>query len=138
MRLAQNGARNNIPKILVLLTSGSRSYTDLEDPVVVAQELRDQGIKLIVVGIPFHEDSKLVDFGGTAEKVFIADNATHLNSAHFIENVTKIACELGMYIELYLLKTYIMSILLYFLFVFRSAGKEGREIGFHQTPERQN
>ena len=75
MHLAQNGARNNISKILVLLTSGSRSYTNIEDPVVVAQELRDKGIKLIVVGIPFYKDAKLVDLGGTAEKVFIADNS---------------------------------------------------------------
>ena len=41
----------------------------------MAQELRDKGIKLIVVGIPFYKDAKLVDLGGTAEKVFIADNS---------------------------------------------------------------
>ena len=55
----------------VLLTSGSPFYTILEDPVLVAQELRHKGITLNIVGIPFNKEAELLDLGGTAENVFI-------------------------------------------------------------------
>merc|ERR1712168_1452028 len=47
-----NGARANVPKILILLTDGSQTAdADAEDPGDIADELRAVGISLIVVGI---------------------------------------------------------------------------------------
>ena len=94
----ENGARDDVPKLLVLLTDGSQTQSrNPEDPGVVAQEIRDEGIKLIVVGMGSSTDeAELLNIGGTAENVFSADNFNDLISDQFIGNVTKITCQLGM------------------------------------------
>ena len=52
MFTAQNGARVQTPKILVLLTDGSQTNDkDAEDPSMIAEEMRSHGIALLVVGI---------------------------------------------------------------------------------------
>ena len=102
----KNGARDNVPKLLVLLTDGAQTKRVInnhnpEDPGVVAQEIRDEGIKLIVVGMGNGtKESQLINIGGTAENVFSADTFDDLIADQFIENVTKIACQLGKYLEL--------------------------------------
>ena len=47
-----NGGRQNIPKIIILLTDGEQTKGNgAEDPSVVAEEIRKMGISTIVVGM---------------------------------------------------------------------------------------
>ena len=48
--IASNGGRENIPKIIILLTDGEHSGGN-EDPIVIAKEIRAVGISTIVIGI---------------------------------------------------------------------------------------
>ena len=105
LRLAQSdmftpsaGSREGVPKILVLLTDGEQT-TDgeaYEDPSMVAKEVREAGINMLVVGmgrgIKFAE---LESIAGTSDLVFTADTFEELISVPFVRRVSATSCEIG-------------------------------------------
>lgn len=54
----QNGARDNVPKILILLTDGSQTGRGSIDPVIPAEELRKTGVFIVVIAIGSQTDMK--------------------------------------------------------------------------------
>ena len=117
LRLAQkelfalkNGGRPTIPKILILLTDGSQTPgADAEDPAVVADELRYDGITVLVVGIGKGINAlELGKIAGGSDKTFTAASFTDLMAVDFVANVTDTSCVAGM---VYLLLFYFHTIL---------------------------
>ena len=48
---SENGGRPNVPDILILLTDGTQSKVQgAEDPATIAEEIRQSGIHMIVIG----------------------------------------------------------------------------------------
>lgn len=98
LRLAKGklmiGARKDAPKLIFLLTDGSQTKdSDAVDPAVLAKELRDDGIKLIVIGIG--KGTKLDELeriAGTSSNVYMAKDFNALISSAFVENVAKAGC----------------------------------------------
>ena len=104
LRLAQkelfavkNGGRPTIPKILILLTDGSQTPgKDAEDPAVIANELRYDGITVLVVGIGKGiNPGELGKIAGGADKAFTASSFTDLTHGDFVANVTDTSCVAG-------------------------------------------
>lgn len=95
MFLAANGARTNMPKVVVLLTDGSQTKAPgFESPVKVANELRSSGITLIVVGMGAGvKPRELADVAGGPDKTFTADSFKGLLSNGFMKSVKAKACE---------------------------------------------
>lgn len=95
MFTVQNGARNGLAKVLVLLTDGSQTKRhDSEDPAMIAEELRNEGIALIVVGMGggiSHNELKKI--AGSEDNVFIATSFNLLLSEKFIKVVRDKACK---------------------------------------------
>jgi len=93
----ENGARPNLPKILILLTDGSQTRgRGAEDPGDISDELRASGITIIVVGIGSGTDKKeLDDMAGGKDKAFSAASFDELVDGDFIEKLTYKSCEAG-------------------------------------------
>lgn len=74
---SQNGARNGIAKVLFLFTDGSQTGFDgAEEPAVIASELRNSGIHVIVIGIGENVNStELRKIAGGDANVFKASFA---------------------------------------------------------------
>ena len=93
-----NGARVDLPKILILITNGKQTqHEDTKDPVTLADELRKAGIIIIVVGfgtgINREELSKIA--GGTegvSDMLFTSASLTALHDTTFIKSVQDKAC----------------------------------------------
>lgn len=96
----QNGARAGIPKLLILLTDGSQTKdVDAIDPAVVAKEIRDKGVILLVIGIGKNTNhQELLKIAGKAANVYQASNFDELKSSKFIDDVSKSSCEKGKYV----------------------------------------
>eukprot|EP00794_Sanderia_malayensis_P005383 gene5383-6056_t len=94
---SRNGARASIPKLLVLLTDGAQSAdADAVDPGVLAKEIRQAGVKLIVIGIGSKVDSKeLLHMAGDKSNLYEASNFDELISPSFLDSVSKTGCELS-------------------------------------------
>ena len=92
-----NGARPGIPKILVLLTDGSQTAdADAVDPGDIADEIRDQGIKVLVIGIGAGvNQTELLHLGGGQANTFSAASFDELVSSSFIKKVVEKKCEVG-------------------------------------------
>ena len=92
-----NGARPGIPKILVLLTDGSQTAdADAVDPGDIADELRDQGIRVLVIGIGGGvNQTELLHLGGGQANTFSAASFDELVSSSFIKKVMEKKCEVG-------------------------------------------
>ena len=92
-----NGARPGIPKILVLLTDGSQTEdADAVDPGSIADELRAQGIKVLVIGIGGGvNQTELLHLGGGQANTFSAASFDELVSSSFIKKVMEKKCEVG-------------------------------------------
>ena len=105
LRLAQremfnhsNGGRPGVPRVLILLTDGSQTKdSDAEDPAVVAEELRNQSVIIIVVGIG--SDINLLELnniaGGNRNRFFNANSFSDLISNEFINKVKGSGCKAG-------------------------------------------
>ena len=94
----QNGGRPNVQKILILLTDGSQTPTPgAEDPGDIADEIRNAGITVLVVGIGANTNpAELKDMaGGNDDKVFSAKSFDELVSADFISNIAGSTCVVG-------------------------------------------
>ena len=96
--LSANGGRPGIPKVLILMTDGTQSQdADAEDPNRIASEIRNKGIKLVIIGIGTGVDKKeLLKLGGNhKEDIFTASTFEELLKAPFIDAVTKSSCDAG-------------------------------------------
>ena len=95
MFTAENGGRPNVPKLIILLTDGSQTKdADAVDPGGIAEELRQSGIKLIVVGIGKNVNvAEMLRIAGRASNVYEARNFDQLTSRKFIDQISKSSCE---------------------------------------------
>ena len=97
----ENGARDGVEKILIVILDGSQTNTPgSEDPTVVADELRAEGVKVIVVGIgPEVSDSEVLKIAGNERsRVFTANTFDDLSASSFTNAVLNTSCP-GMYIR---------------------------------------
>ena len=94
-----NGARPGIPKLLILLTDGSQTNdADAVDPGDIADKIRQQGIKVLVIGIGDGVNkTELNHLGGGPENTFNAASFDELVSGEFTNKVVKKNCEIGKY-----------------------------------------
>ena len=99
---SSNGARPGVPKILVLLTDGSQTQdSDAIDPGDVADDIRSNGIRVLVIGIGAGvNQTELEHLGGGKENTFSAASFDELISGEFIKKVTDKNCEVGMCLDI--------------------------------------
>ena len=93
-----NGARPGIPKVLILLTDGSQTQdAGAEDPGDVADELRKDGVNIIVVGIGQGVNTTELDHiaGGDKDKSFSAASFDELIGIEFINKIKESGCKVG-------------------------------------------
>lgn len=92
-----NGARPGIPKLLILLTDGSQTPdSDAEDPSAIAQEIRNSGVKMLVIGIGQGiNKTELANIGGDVANVYSADSFDELIGNDFVDKVVTGSCSLG-------------------------------------------
>jgi len=92
-----NGGRPGAGKLLILLTDGSQTQdSDAEDPAVVAQELRQEGVRLLVVGIGKGVNpTELERIAGDKSRVFGASSFDELLSRDFLNEVNSAGCRAG-------------------------------------------
>ena len=96
-----NGGRDGIPKLLILLTDGSQTKdADAVDPALIADQIRNSGVILIVIGIGKEvNEQELLSMAGKASNVYQASNFDELMSSKFIDGVSRSSCEQGKSIE---------------------------------------
>lgn len=96
-----NGGRPGTGKLSILLTDGSQTKdAGAEDPAVVARELRQEGIRLLVVGIGKGVNpTELERIAGDKSKVFIASSFDELLTRDFLNEVNSAGCIAGNYIS---------------------------------------
>ncbi|XP_012555856.2 uncharacterized protein LOC101239439 isoform X1 [Hydra vulgaris] len=92
-----NGARRNVPKLLFLITDGKHtSNYEAENPVSVANELRNKGIDIVAIGVGKDVSFKeLVSIAGSNRYVFLAEDFRDLTKASFSKRVRKESCLSG-------------------------------------------
>ena len=95
--LIEEGARPTAPKILILLTDGSQTQdVGAEDPAMIADELREEGISLIVVGIGGGtNETELSRIAGGPDNSFNAVSFKELIGGEFVGKLTEKSCEIG-------------------------------------------
>ena len=104
LRLAQkelfssaNGGRAGVAKLLILLTDGSQTQdAGAEDPKDIADELRADGINILVVGIG-HEinQTELTQIAGYPQNMYSASRFDEAIRNDFTSSFKKIACGKG-------------------------------------------
>ena len=94
MFLTANGARTGIPKILVLITDGAQTRKrNYEEPALIAAELRNSGIYLVVVGVGTKvKRDELVSIAGDEKRVFTSASFEELITDDFIEKIALVTC----------------------------------------------
>ena len=101
-----NGARSGVAKILVILTDGGGSdtitrYTTSEDPVDIADSLRNEGITLVVIGLgPSVDTVALNKIAGGRDKAIFVSDFQDLVDKEFVTSVKKKLCQGKVLIEL--------------------------------------
>ena len=105
LRLAQkelfslgNGGRVDVPKLLILLTDGTQTQdAGAEDPGDIAEELRANGINILVVGIGRGiNETELTHIAGEEKSVYSAASFESLAENDFLESVRTRSCDKGM------------------------------------------
>ena len=94
----KNGARFQVNKILILLTDGSQTQeSDAEDPVMIAQQIRDSSIQMLTVGIgPGTNQLELSRISGSPQNTYSTDSFDTLLENNFLKSVSKAGCKKGM------------------------------------------
>lgn len=93
MFTTQNRAREGVHKILVLLTDGTQTGEEALFPVVTTNELRKNGVLIVVVGIGNLIDlEEIKELAGSAGKYVIASSFDELVTFDFINTVAKGSC----------------------------------------------
>jgi len=84
-----NGARENVPKLLILLTDGSQSKGgDAVDPGKVAKTIRQNDITILSIGIGNEVDNdELEHVAGDPSRVFNVPDFDKLAQAEFINKI---------------------------------------------------
>ena len=92
-----NGARPGIPKLLVLLTDGSQTKdADAEDPVIIAEEIRRSGIRVLVIGIGKGVDkAELSQIAGGENNAYNAETFAELVGNSFVNQIVDQSCDIG-------------------------------------------
>lgn len=93
----KNGARVDVPKILILLTDGSQSpSSDAIDPAVLAKKIRNTGIKLLAIGIGKGiNQTELEHIAGSSQSTFQATTFDEITTSNFITKVASGSCRKG-------------------------------------------
>ncbi len=91
------GARSDAPRIVFLLTDGSQTASvDAMNPAIVARQLRDDGIQLIVIGIGKKiEVAELQAIAGNKANLYLAKDFDELKSREFVQRISKASCDKG-------------------------------------------
>ena len=107
-----NGGRPGAAKLLILLTDGSQTQdSGAEDPSVVAEELRQEGIRLLVVGIGKGVNTtELARIGGRKSNVFSASSFDELLTRDFLKDVNSAGCQAGLLIFILLSILYVFAL----------------------------
>ena len=85
----QYGGRNNVRKLVVLLTWAEQSESEgFGVAESIAKSMRDEGIAIIVVGIGNLNTTKLMRLSSEGCSYLI--NIQTLNSKEFIDNMTQV------------------------------------------------
>ena len=92
-----NGGRPGVNKVLVVLTDGSQTQdAGAEDPGDVAEELRNEGIRVLTVGIGKGVNAtELAHIAGGKSNVFSAASFDDLVSREFLDKVNTAGCKEG-------------------------------------------
>lgn len=93
-----NGARPYVPHILILLTDGSQTYrSGAENPAIAAQELRDSGVILFVIGIGSDklDTNEMKNIAGNDNNVFVAKDFKELITKEFVEKISGKTCSVA-------------------------------------------
>jgi len=95
-----NGGRPGVNKVLIVLTDGSQTQdAGAEDPGVVAEELRNSGIRVLAVGIGKGVNgTELARIAGDSKNVYSAASFDELISRDFLSKVNTAGCAEGMYL----------------------------------------
>jgi len=101
----ENGARKKemVPRVLIILTDGAQTYDQPEgmdpaaiDPRPFAKRLRDQGVKIIVVGVPdmkgHLEKDHLKGLGNEYDYYTVAEAFQTLLGQDFIKTIVSTEC----------------------------------------------
>ena len=99
MQLFFLGVRQNVPKLIFLITDGaqnpkkSRDNKQIYDPVKASQAMIDRGDTLFVVGIGRRlKTLELEAIARDPKKVFIAESIEKLISDEFIKKISNKLC----------------------------------------------
>lgn len=92
-----NGGRPGVNKVLIVLTDGSQTQdAGAEDPGDVAEELRNEGIRVLAVGIGKGVNTtELAHIAGDKSNVFSAASFDELVSREFLNSVNSAGCKEG-------------------------------------------
>lgn len=92
-----NGARAGVPKLLILLTDGSQTQdAGAEHPGDVAEELRKDGVNILVVGIGKGvNNTELNHIAGSEANAFTADSFDELVAGDFVRQIKDTSCTAG-------------------------------------------
>lgn len=90
-----NGARRNVPKVLVLLTDGEQTQaSDAVSPVLAAAPFHEADIKVIVIGVGSGvKPAQLEGVAKSRKDLYLAENFDALISDGFVKNITKSSCD---------------------------------------------
>ena len=107
------GARKDVPKLLFLLTDGQQ--TGNENPVPIANQLRQKGIQLFAIGIGFGvKKTELDKIADNPQNVFLVENFQKLLQGNFLKRVKQGSCNSGIVVFLNLIVNYILLIIRYY------------------------
>ena len=87
----ENGGREGVKKLVVLVTDGEQTGKEGVDPVSIAKTLGEKGVTILVIGVGDLESSKLSDISGK-DNWYLASNFTILTSKEFLDNITIEKC----------------------------------------------
>ena len=92
-----NGGRPGVPKVLILLTDGSQTqYVGAEEPGEIADELRKDGINILVVGIGQGINrTELVHIAGGDANAYSAASFDELIGGDFVSKIKDDSCKAG-------------------------------------------
>ena len=112
LRLAQkemfsqrNGGRVGVTKLILLLTDGSQTPgVDVEEPGDIGEELRKEGISIVVIGIgPGVNQTELAHISGGEANAYSAATFDKLLDSDFLHRIKNGSCEIGSLIYFHLL-----------------------------------
>lgn len=94
---SENGGRTNIPKMILLLTDGSQTMdSDAKDPGMIARQIRETGVKIVVIGIGNRiNKAELLNIANEASHLYLAKDFEELKSPSFTAKITETTCKKG-------------------------------------------